>query len=206
MNLDFWFDYSSPYAYIASVRVADLSARTGANLRWRPMLLGAVFKAVGQADVPLLSFGEAKRRWYARDLVEQAEAFGAPFLFNPHFPLRTVLAARLTLAHPDPATFVHRVFRAAWAEGQDVTQLGVMRACGADAVVREGEVTDATILAAADAQRDALFANTTEAVESGVFGAPTFIVSGEGRGPWLFWGQDRMDMVEAALTGWVPPA
>ena len=112
----------------------------------------------------------------------------------------------MLFAHPEPGGFIRRVFGAAWGTGEDVTRLDVLRACGADTVVRDGPVTDAAVLAIAETQKDALYTNTTEAVAQGVFGAPAFVVSGEGRGPWLFWGQDRMDMVEAALTGWIPPA
>ena len=60
MTLDFWFDFSSPFAYLASTQVDGLAARTGATLRWRPMLLGAVFKTIGQVDVPLHAANPAK--------------------------------------------------------------------------------------------------------------------------------------------------
>lgn len=190
-TLDFWFDFSSPFAYLASTQVDALAARTGATLRWRPMLLGAVFNAVGQVNIPISSFSEAKRRYYARDLERWAEQWHVPFVWNPVFPLRTVLPLRAFLAHPDPVPFAHRVYAAAWADGWDVADPAVLRECGASDEV----------LAAAPAQKEALFAETEEALRLGVFGAPSFIVDGQH----LFWGQDRLGMVERALRGWVPP-
>jgi 2-hydroxychromene-2-carboxylate isomerase len=191
MFLDFWFDYSSPYAYLASTQVVDLAARTGATLRWRPMLLGAVFKQVGQVDVPMLAAGEAKQRHYALDLARWADLYAVPFQFPASFPIRSVLPLRVTLATPEPGALIPRIFHAAWAEGRDITDPAVLRACGA---------TDAA-LEAAPQMKQALFDATLAAVSAGVFGAPTCIVNGR----WLFWGQDRLDMVERCLKGWVPP-
>lgn len=190
-TLDFWFDFSSPFAYLASTQVDALAARTGATLRWRPMLLGAVFNAVGQVNIPISSFSDAKRAWYARDLQRWADQWRVPFVWSPIFPLRTVLPLRAFLAHPDPIPFAHRVYAAAWAEGRDIANPAVLRACGASEAV----------LAAAPDQKAALFAETEEALRIGVFGAPSFIVDGRH----LFWGQDRLGMVERALRGWVPP-
>ncbi|MDP2313926.1 MAG: 2-hydroxychromene-2-carboxylate isomerase [Pseudomonadota bacterium] len=192
MMLDFWFDFSSPYAYLASTRVDALAARTGATLRWRPMLLGAVFREVGQVQVPLLAASEAKQRHYGVDMLRWAAWWDAPFRFPSSFPIRSLLPLRTFLAHPDPIPFAHAVYRAAWAEDRDITDADVLRACGATEEA----------LAAAPTMKQALLDHTTEAVAAGVFGAPTFIVDGK----WLFWGQDRLDMVEQCLGGWVPPA
>lgn len=192
MKLDFFFDFSSPFAYLASTQVDALAARCGAQLRWRPMLLGAVFRAVGQVDVPIAAMSPAKQRYLAKDLDRWAAWWGVPFRWTSHFPLRTVLPLRAFLAHPAPLPFAHRVFRAAWAEDRDIADPAVLRDCGADEAV----------LAAAPAQKEALVASTQAALEAGVFGAPAFVVDER----WLFWGQDRLDQVEKALRGWTPPA
>lgn len=191
MNLDFFFDFSSPFAYLASTQVDALAARTGATLRWRPMLLGAVFKAVGQVDIPIASFSEAKRRHLLKDLLRAADEFGAPFVWPAGFPIRTVFPLRVFLGADDPVPFAHRVFRAAWAEGRDINEPAVLRDCGASDAALEGAAT----------QKEALIASTQAALDAGVFGAPAFVVDGRH----LFWGQDRMGMVEACLRGWVPP-
>lgn len=191
-TVDFWFDYSSPFAFLAATQIRGLAERTGAEIRLRPFLLGALFKALGQADVPLFAFSDAKRRWYLRDLMLWAERWGVPFHFSPHFPLRTVLALRCTLASPDPQAFSERVFRAAWIEGRDIGDPAVLRYLGGDPDLAEG-------------QRAALYANNEEAVATGVFGTPTFILRRPGAGPQRFWGQDRIAQVEDVLRGWIAP-
>lgn len=191
-TVDFWFDYSSPFAFLAATQIRGLAERTGAAVRLRPFLLGALFKALGQADVPLFAFSDAKRRWYLRDLMLWAERWGQPFQFSPHFPLRTVLALRCTLAAQDPQGFAARVFRAAWIEGRDIADPAVLRDLGGDPDVAEG-------------QRAALFENNQEALATGVFGTPTFIVRRPGIAPQRFWGQDRISQVEDVLRGWVAP-
>lgn len=190
-TLDFWFDFSSPFAYLASTQIDALAARTGAALRWRPMLLGAIFRTVGSPDVPLFAMNPTRRDYYTRDIARAADFLGVPLRFNPHFPLRTVLPLRVFLAHPTPIPFAHAVYRAAWAEEQDVSQPEVLLGCGA---------TPALIDAAAE-QKQALIDSTSAALAAGVFGAPTMIVDDR----YLFWGQDRLNQVERCLEGWRPP-
>lgn len=191
-TMDFWFDYSSPFAYLASTQIPAIEARTGATIRWRPMLLGALFKAVGQADVPLFAMNEAKRNWFVRDVGEWAAWWGVPFHFNPFFPIRTLLPLRVTFLHPDPVAFAQRVYRAAWVEGLNVADAAVLRDLGTDpALIEEANAT----------QKQALIDNTNEAAALGAFGAPTFVVNGRH----LYWGQDRFDQIEAELRGeWEP--
>lgn len=186
-RVEFFFDFSSPYAYLASTQVDRLDA----EVVWRPMLLGAVFKAVGMHDVPLFSYSEPKRRHAVADFSRWAGRWSADFRFSSTFPLRTVLPLRCFLAHPDPVPFAHRVFRAAWVEDRDVSDPAVLADCGASPEV----------LAAATDRKQALHDATAYALDRGVFGAPSFRVDGK----WLFWGQDRLPMVERVLAGWVPP-
>lgn len=205
-SFEVWFDYSSPFAYLGVLRADALARRTGARLVPRPMLLGGLFRAVGQADVPLFTFSEARRAWVGRDLDEQARAIGAPFRFNPHFPIRTVLPLRLTCAHPDPLRFALAVFDATWARGEDPNDLAVLRRCGAAEGLPPGVAdTDEHLLALAAEHKNVLHAAADEALDAGLFGAPSFRVTTPAGGPWTFWGQDRVDQVEAALTGWIPP-
>lgn len=197
--VDLYFDYSSPFAYLGCHRAEQL---LGDHARWRPMLLGAVFKQVGTPDVPLFQQSEAKRRHTAQDLERQAARAGAPYRFPTRFPMRTVLPLRLTLAagacEPGDGSsgrrLIHALFQAYWAHDRDISDpTELARIC-----VEQGYDGEA-LLAAANEQsvKDALFASTSAAVEAGVFGAPTFIVHGS-EGPELFWGADRLPLVVQA--------
>jgi 2-hydroxychromene-2-carboxylate isomerase len=197
-TIEFWFDYSSPWTYLASTQIERLAARTGARLVWRPMLLGAVFKQVGQANVPIFEMPEARRRWTASDLELWSGWLGVPFRFTTHFPQRTITALRLSLLAGDRiADLSHAMFRAAWVDdrdlGDEATLAAIAGSVGLDAaalLARTGE----------PAVKQALIDSTAAAVASGVFGAPSFVVHQGGRTR-LFFGQDRLDQVERAARG-----
>ncbi len=185
-TLDFFFDFSSPFAYLASTQVETLARRTGATLRLRPILLGAIFRAVGQVDVPIAAMSEAKRQYTLLDLGRWAAHWGVPLTWPPAFPLRTVLPLRLFLLEPTVER-MSRLFHAAWAEGRDI---------GDPAVLRDLRFTEAE-LQATNEQKQALVDSTQAAIDAGVFGAPSFLVDGQD----LCWGQDRLARVEGLLRG-----
>jgi 2-hydroxychromene-2-carboxylate isomerase len=189
-ELNFYFDFSSPFSYLASTRVEELAARTGATLRLRPMLLGAVFRAVGQVDAPILAMNEPKRQFVLADLGRWAAHWGVPVVWPTAFPIRTVLPLRVWLRQPT-AERMHAIYAAAWGRGEDVGDPAVLRSLG----IPDEDIDNAAT------ERDALVASTQSALGAGVFGAPSFVVDGR-----LYWGQDRLAHVEAALTGWTPPA
>jgi 2-hydroxychromene-2-carboxylate isomerase len=196
---EFWFDFSSPFAAIAS---AGVEAVFGDGLQVRPMLLGAVFKAVGTANVPLITFSQSKQAWARHDMQRQAEAIGFPLRWPSRFPMRTVLPLRVLLQiGPDtPAgrAFVKATFRAYWAEDRDISQPEVVSAIAVDLAL-EG---DALVAGAADqAIKDALRASTEAAVARGVFGAPTFVVHRSDGERSLYWGADRMELAGRAARG-----
>jgi 2-hydroxychromene-2-carboxylate isomerase len=190
-TVDFYWDFSSPFAYLGSTQAEALAARTGATLVWRPMLLGAVFKAIGVADAPILTWSDARRNYTFKDLARWAEHWGVPFRFPSRFPMSTVKALRAWIALPEerrPA-FLHATFRAYWGEDRDISDEATLRTLigeGADDVLAKCVTKEI---------KDALFAGTQRAIDAGVFGAPTWIVDGED----LYWGQDRITLVERAL-------
>ena len=197
-EFSFFFDFSSPFAYLASTQVEAVAARAEATVRYRPFLLGALFKALGGPDVPLFSMPQVKQRHARDDMFRWADFHGVPLKFPTRFPMNTVKALRmmLQLADEQRAPLMHAIYRAYWADDRDIND---------DAVLVElaGSVgLDGAALVAGtkdDAVKAQLKAATDEAVKLGLFGAPTFMV-----GDLLFWGQDRLAFVEKALQGWRP--
>jgi 2-hydroxychromene-2-carboxylate isomerase len=190
-TLEIYWDFSSPFAYLGSTQAEKLAARTGATLVWRPMLLGGVFKAIGQADVPLFTWSDAKKRYYMQDMMRWAEHWGVPFRFPTRFPMPSLKALRAYLALPEErrGAFRDKTFRACWAEDRDIAD---------DATLREliGEGADEVLARTQSPEvKKALVDATQRAVDAGVFGAPTWVVDGKE----LFWGQDRIALVERCL-------
>jgi 2-hydroxychromene-2-carboxylate isomerase len=194
-HFDFFFDIASGYSYLASSQVQPLAQRTGVRARWRPFLLGAAFKETGN-DTPARI--PAKAAWLVRDMALWARQYGMPLMFPSRFPFNSVTALRLLVAagrmHGDDAIprLAHPLFEAAWGLDQDINDATVLARCATQAGF------DAAALAAAvgtPETKDALRANTEEAVRRGVFGAPAFFVGDE-----LFWGNDRLHFVEQALS------
>ena len=201
MDIEFWYDFSSPWTYLASTQVESVVQRAGGELIWRPMLLGAVFKQVGTPDVPALAMPEPKRNYYSRELDLWAEHWNVPFKFTTRFPMRTVTALRLALLAGDRiATLSHALFKALWVDDRDISADTEL----ADILKAEG--FDAESMLERTQQPEAkqnLIDATSEAVERGVFGAPTFIMK-HPKGDVMLWGQDRLELVEKVLGGWRP--
>jgi 2-hydroxychromene-2-carboxylate isomerase len=192
-TLEIFWDFSSPYSYLGSTQAIALAERTGATLVWKPMLLGGVFKSIGQVEAPVLTWGDAKRLHTFKDLARWADLFGVPFKFPSRFPMHSLKAMRVYLALPDGErrrAYRERTYRAYWAEDRDIAD---------DATLREmiGEGADEILARTRQAEiKQALIDATNEAIKRGVFGAPTWIIDGQE----LIWGQDRIPLVERALS------
>jgi 2-hydroxychromene-2-carboxylate isomerase len=202
-TLHFWYDFSSPFSYLAATQVEAACGRAGARLVWEPMLLGALFKEVGTPNVPLLAMPESKRAYMYRDLDHWAAYFGVPFRFASRFPMRTVTALRLALLAGDRRVELsHALFRALWVEDRDLDDAATL----AEILRRHGFDPESMLARTQEPEiKQALVNQTTRAAQAGVFGAPTMIVTHE-RGDLLFWGQDRLILAEAAAAGWRPQA
>ncbi len=194
-TVEFFFDFGSPTTYLAYTQLPRIARETGATLMYRPMLLGGVFKATGNASPVTVP---AKGRWMGGDIARWAQRWGVPFAFNPHFPINTLTLMRgaVGLQMRQPADFeryVEAVFKAMWVQPRnlgDAGELGaVLTQAGLDAAAFGALVADPEVKAA-------LMGNTEEAVARGVFGAPTCFVGGE-----MHFGQDRLDFVREALGG-----
>ncbi|HTM20120.1 MAG TPA: DsbA family protein, partial [Kofleriaceae bacterium] len=204
MLIEYWFDFSCPYAYLGSELIEALAARCGAELRWKPMLLGGVFRAIGNHEA-----GDApgKRRHNYLDMHRWADVRGIPFTMPAGHPMRTVAALRALLSLPEdrwPAV-IHGFYRAYWRRGLPPSEPSTIRTVLAQAGCDEAAIERALAADEDAAIKDQLRARTDEAVARGVFGAPTLFVSGGDLAePLMFWGQDRLHMVEAVLGGWRP--
>ena len=191
-SIEFWNEFASTYSYPAAMRIETLAAAAGVELRWRPFLLGPIFKAFGWNDSPFNIF-VAKGKYMWRDLERVCAADGLPLRLPPvKFPQNGLKAARLALAGESEGwtpAFTKAVFAANYAEqkdiGDDDTLAQILGALGVDP-------KSAFEAANAPANKEALKQQTEEAAARGLFGAPSFTVGDE-----LFWGNDRL---EAALA------
>ena len=196
--LDFYFDFSSPYAFLAAQEIDALAGRHGREVAWKPFLLGVAFKDTGQQ--PLLNI-PLKGDYARRDLPRTARRLGVPFRLPTPFPFMAVAASRAYywLVDRDPQTareLAKAVFWAAFAEGKDMSRPEAV----ADLATGLGVDREALLAALVDpAMKARLRDEVSAAIGRGVFGAPTVFVDGE-----AFWGHDRLADVERWLEsgGW----
>jgi 2-hydroxychromene-2-carboxylate isomerase len=197
MRVEFYYDLVSPYSYLAYGQIGRICEENGAELVLRPMLLGAVHKAAG-IKAPVET--KLKARYQARDIRRWAEYYGVPLRFPDPFPIRTLKTMRAAMFLRERGkleAFTREAFALYWEEGgapkgleeadEDVPISSVAGRIGADPEeVLEG--------AASPCAKQVLKDATSEAVERGVFAAPIFFVGDE-----MFWGNDRLHFVDAAL-------
>ena len=192
-TLEFYFDYGSPYSYLADTQVEAIAKRAGATLERKPMLLGGVFKATGNhspAELP------AKSKWSAFDMPMWARHYGVPFNRNRYFPVNTLALMRGAAAAQLDGSFERyhpAIYKAMWVDGRNLNDIkevvAVLTGAGLDARKLGQRLQDQ------DA-KDRLKATSDEAVARGVFGAPTMFVD-----DMMFFGNDRLPFVERALKG-----
>ena len=186
--LNFWFDFASTYSYLAAMRIGTLAQDAGVRVRFRPFLLGPIFKAQGWNTSPFNLY-PAKGRNMWRDLERSCAELKLPFRRPDPFPQNSLLAARVALAaldQPWGEDFCRALFCAQFAEGRRIDD-----AAAVGDVLARLKIEPQPVLAAAqsDALKTRLRVQTEEAQRLGVFGAPTFTTAdGE-----LFWGNDRLE-------------
>ncbi|GCB02473.1 2-hydroxychromene-2-carboxylate isomerase [Ralstonia sp. SET104] len=193
-QVEFFFDVGSPYSYLAYHQLPKIAQAKGAEIVWRPMLLGGVFQATGNSSPATVP---AKGQYSNIDLQRWAKHFGVPIQQNPHFPINTLQLMRgaVGMQLRSDAEF-HRylaaIFSAMFEHPRNLGDLqelaAVLEAAGISPALMLELVQD-------DHVKQTLRKTTEEAVARGVFGAPTFFV-----GDAMFWGQDRLHFVEAALS------
>jgi 2-hydroxychromene-2-carboxylate isomerase len=192
-TLEFYFDYGSPYSYLADTQVEAIARRAGATLDRKPMLLGGVFKATGNASPMTVA---QKSKWSAFDMPMWARHYGVPFNRNPFFPVNTLALMRGAAAAQIDGIFERyhpAMYKAMWVDGRNLNDVeevaAVLAEAGIDAQRFGNRIQEQDV-------KDRLKATTDEAVARGVFGAPTMFVD-----DMMFFGNDRLPFVEKALKG-----
>ena len=196
--IDFYFDFSSPYGYIAASRIEALAARHGRAVSWRPVLLGVVFKTTG--SVPLSSI-PLKAEYARRDFERSARFHGVPYRHPSVFPISALVPSRafywLRAHNPGRENeLAKNLFHAYFVEDIDISGLTATAQ-----ICRSVGVDPAEVTAALQSQtvKDLLRAEVQQSIDRGVFGSPFIVVDGE-----PFWGVDRFDQVDEWLAsgGW----
>jgi len=193
-QVEFYFDFGSPTSYLAYTQLPKIAADSGAQLVWRPMLLGGVFKATGNQSPVLVAL---KGVWMWNDMDRWARRYGVPLLKNPHFIINTLTLMRgaVGMQQRQPKDFqryVDTMFRAMWVEPVNLGDAAVVAAT----LEKAGFDAAAVAALAGDTEIKAKLVELThEAVERGVFGAPTMFVGSD-----MFFGQDRLEFVREALS------
>lgn len=190
-QVEFFFDVGSPTTYLAYTQLPEIAARTGAEIVWKPMLLGGVFKATGNQTPAAIP---AKAVHMNADLTRFAARYGVPLAFNPHFPINTLQLMRGAIAEQQDGRllpYLKLIFDAMWVHPRNLNDPAELAR-----LLKEGGHDPEAFAARLqeEAVKEGLKKNTEEAIRRGAFGAPTFFVSEE-----MFFGQDRLDFVEEAL-------
>ena len=192
-QVEFFFDFGSTASYVAWTQLPRIAAAAGALIVWRPILLGGVFKATGNASPIVVP---AKGRWMMADMQRCAARFGIPFRMPPTFPVNTLammrVAVGMQMRRPaDLERYMTAIFEAMFGRGLDMADPAVV----ASVLVAAGfDMAEFEALASDPAVKQALMAATDEAVQRGMFGAPAMFVGDE-----MHFGQDRLDFVAEAL-------
>jgi len=196
--IDFYFDFSSPFGYLASERIDDIAGRHGRTTVWRPFLLGAVFKIVGTA--PLLDY-PMKGDYSRRDMVRSARLHGVPFSLPKEFPTSSIAACRafywLSDRQPGLAKpFARAVYRRYFVDNKPIEPVAAVIEVASALGVEAGELNAAL---QDSAVKERLKVEVDAGIKRGVFGSPLIFVDGE-----PFWGADRLDQIERWLEtgGW----
>ena len=193
--LEFYFDFSSPYGYLASEKIDELAAKYGRKVKWRPVLLGVIFKATGAAPLTTVPL---KGDYSKMDFERSAHFMGIPYNPPTRFPLPTQVAARAYYwLHERDCTmaraFAHAAYRALFVEDRDISSLDVVldlaASIGADRTALAEGVESPEI-------KDRLKEEVAAALTKGVFGSPLIFCDGE-----PFFGADRLPQLEARLAG-----
>ncbi len=187
MKIEVWFEFASTYSYLTVSRVVEVTRKAGVEMEWKPFLLGPIFRSKGWETSPFV-LDPVKGEYMWRDVERRAERLSIPFFRPTVFPAHSLLAARVMTAALGElwcSGFARDVFRAQFANGEDISDEAVLLRILSAHVDDPGHWM---VLAQSERVKFELRANTEQATEIGIFGAPSFRVGNE-----LFWGDDRLE-------------
>ncbi len=187
MPFQFWYEFASTYSYLTVMRIEEVTRRAGILVEWKPFLLGPIFKKQGWNDSPFNLY-PAKGRYMWRDLERRTERQGVVFKKASVFPRSGLLAARVAICGMKQGwgvDFTKKVFEANFKDDQNIADALIIKK-----LLNSLNVDAESILiqSSGDDVKEALRRQTEEAMELGIFGAPSFVVGRE-----LFWGDDRLE-------------
>ena len=188
----FFFDVHSPWSYLASALIGPLARRHGVPILWRPVHLANLMDRIG--GMRPLDQNPARVAWYRQDLADRMAQHDLPYDPHPEYPLRPSRALRACVYADERGcadAFVRAVMRGYWFGKQDISHLAVLQTMADEVGLGPRAVAD---VVADERYKAAVAANTDDAIARGVFGVPSFILDGK-----LFFGSDRMDLLDAAL-------
>ena len=194
-TVTFHFDVHSPWSYLASVLIGPLAGRHGARIEWRPIHLANLMDRIG--GLRPLEQTPARVAWYRQDIADRMAQHGLPYDPHPDYPLRPSRALRCCVHAAERGcadAFVQAVMRGYWAEKKDISNLAVLQAMADEAGLGPRPVAD---IVSDETIKAAVARNTDDAIARGVFGVPSFLFDGK-----LFFGSDRMDLLDLALGRW----
>jgi 2-hydroxychromene-2-carboxylate isomerase len=195
-HIDLYFSTLSPYAYLAGNRAEAVAEKHGASITYKPLDIMALFARTG--GTPPKDRHPSRGEYRAQELLRQARKLDMPFNLKPaHWPTNAAPSSYAFIAAQDAGggdlgALMQAILRAVWAEDRDIAEDSVIRECLAQAGF-DPALADSGLLRGAETYA----ANLEEAVERGVFGAPFYITDKDQR----FWGQDRIDDLDATLAG-----
>jgi len=187
-TLEFWFDFASPYSYLAASRIEALLSTLPIRLRWRPFLLGPIFKRRPSNPSPFQDAGPEERRYRRRDVERLCERYGIPLSWPSSYPRGSILATRVALIASEAGwcgVFARAVFKANFSDDRDIATAATI----ADILFElQGDADEILARATLPETKASLVEQVDEAIAKGIFGAPSFITGEE-----LFWGNDRLE-------------
>ncbi len=186
-EIEFWFEFASNYSYLSVMRIEAAASERGVAVRWKPFLLGPIFRSLGWSTSPFV-LQKAKGDYVWTDMARQCRKHGLSWQRPTEFPRASLLPARVALVGADQpwmGAYCRRIMSLNFAEDREIDDLQTVAE-----VLSQLQLPAQTILDAAqsDANKLKLRQQTEAAQGKGVFGAPTFFVGDE-----MFWGDDRLD-------------